>query len=84
MFKKDQSVQQVIPAKVEWEYMTFVETGRGRQDRHVDDWLNDFGEEGWELVQMIPKDYRSLEMKQEHPEVDDPWTYIFKRPVDRS
>ena len=73
----------VIPAKVEWEYMTFVERKRSPRQTY-DDGFNDFGEEGWELVQMIPKDYLSLEMKQEHPEVDDPWTYIFKRPVDRS
>ena len=84
MFEKKQSVQQVIPAKVEWEYMKFVDTGGGRQDKDIDDWLNDFGEEGWELVQMIPKDYRSLTMKQLNPKVDDPWTFIFKRPVDRS
>ena len=83
MFKKVEEVQQVIPAEVEWEYNSFTDTGTV-DTFFVDDWLNHFGKEGWELVQMIPKDYRLPEHKQEKPEVNDPWTYIFKRPVDRS
>ena len=84
MFKKDQSVQQVIPAEVEWEYMQFVDTGVGGQDEDAEDWCNVFGKEGWELVQVIPKDYRLQSAKEKDPATDDPWTFIFKRPVDRS
>ena len=82
MFKKNQSAQQVIPAEVEWEYETFVDIGDG-EPFDIYDWLNHFGKEGWELVQMIPKDYRLPGHKRGKPAGSDPWTYIFKRPVDR-
>ena len=70
--------------EIEWEYETFVDTGLN-PDFDIDDWLNSFGGEGWELVTMVPKDYRSRELRYDEPAgAETCYTFVFKRPVDRS